>query len=495
MQFIFLGKPFMDGNIIKECIVIVADNMCDTEKDKQSIRKISLSRMTITRRTEQLSQNIQVQLQDRIKDMVAFSLALDESTDMVDTAQLSVFIRGVDKNLNVTEDLLALRSMRGTTTGTDIYKEVTAAIDDRKLDLAKLTAIVTDGAPSMKGARHGFTTMLLDKLETDKITPALHCIIHQENLAAKTLGMKHVIKVVKETVNIIRSRGLKHRQLRQYLSEIDAEYEDVPYYAEVRWLSKGKMMERTYKLTTEIRTFCESNGRDLPEFGDPGFLNDFAFLVDVLTHLNKLNAGLQGKDKLVSDLYHQVGTFDGMLDLWLEDFDRHCIDPESFPMLTCRPGVNEDPLVLEQYKAILKRLSEELKDRFIDFKNIKNDICAFSAITQADVPRNLKLEVIKLKNDPIYSPQFAPGENLLKAYQSLPSDNYPKLREFAGRMISMFGSTYRCEQLFSTMGYAKNKFRSRLTDSHLADILHISASDLQPDYKSLLAAIQCQPSH
>ena len=57
------------------------------------------------------------------------------------------------------------------------------------------------------------------------------------------------------------------------------------------------------------------NGRELPEFRDQGFSNDFVFLVNLLTHLNKLNTGLQSKDKPVSDLYHQVGTFDGMLEI------------------------------------------------------------------------------------------------------------------------------------------------------------------------------------
>lgn len=89
----------------------------------------------------------------------------------------------------------------------------------------------------------------------DNITvlpPALHCIIHQENLVAKALGMKNIVQVVKETVNFIRSRGPKHRQFRQYLSDIDAEYEDVPYFAKVKWLLKGKMMEPSSKLITEI---------------------------------------------------------------------------------------------------------------------------------------------------------------------------------------------------------------------------------------------------
>ena len=216
-------------------------------------------------------------------------------------------------------------------------------------------------------------------------------------------------------------------------------------------------MERTYKLQTEILTFCESNGRDLPEFRDPEFLNDFAFLVDMLTHLNQLNTNLQGKDKLVSDLYHHIGGFDGMLELWIDDFDQHYVDTECFPTLASRPGFDEDPEMLHRYKTLLNNLSDEFKDRFSDFKNIREDICVFSAVTQVDVPRNLKVEVIQLKNDPIYSPLFMPGKDLLKSYQSLPPQNYPKLKEFAGRIISMFGSTYRCKMLFLHDGLCKEQ--------------------------------------
>jgi len=67
------------------------------------------------------------------------------------------------------------------------------------------------------------------------------------------------------------------------------------------------MIGRACKLQTEILNFCESHGRELPEFRDSEFLNDFAFLVDILTHLNDLDTKLQGKDKLISDLYHHVG--------------------------------------------------------------------------------------------------------------------------------------------------------------------------------------------
>jgi len=66
------------------------------------------------------------------------------------------------------------------------------------------------------------------------------------------------------------------------------------------------MIERAYKLQTEILDFCENHGRELPKFRDSEFLNYFAFLVDILTHLNDLNTKLQSKNKLISNLYHHV---------------------------------------------------------------------------------------------------------------------------------------------------------------------------------------------
>ncbi len=40
-----------------------------------------------------------------------FSLALDESTDICDVAQLSIFIRGMDDNFHVFEELASLESL------------------------------------------------------------------------------------------------------------------------------------------------------------------------------------------------------------------------------------------------------------------------------------------------------------------------------------------------------------------------------------------------
>ena len=55
-------------------------------------------------------------------------------------------------------------------------------------------------------------------------------------------------------------------------------------------------------------------------------------------------------------------------------------------------------------------------------------------------------------------------------------DTMPQLHTQAAQMLSMFGSTYLCEQLFSRIKLNKTPHRSRLTNEHLHSILRLSSS-------------------
>lgn len=72
-------------------------------------------------RVDELAFDLQIQLKDKPEDFVAYSLAVDESADRMDTVQLSIFIQGVDTQFSVTEELLDLRAVHGTTSGQDIF--------------------------------------------------------------------------------------------------------------------------------------------------------------------------------------------------------------------------------------------------------------------------------------------------------------------------------------------------------------------------------------
>jgi hypothetical protein len=90
----------------------------------------------------------------------AFSVAVDEITDVVDTAQLAIFIRDTYINFNITEDLAALCSMKGLITGAELYEQVMRVIEKFNLNLNKLQGITTDAAPAMVGEKNGLTALI-----------------------------------------------------------------------------------------------------------------------------------------------------------------------------------------------------------------------------------------------------------------------------------------------------------------------------------------------
>lgn len=206
-------KPFADGDFIKECLLAVVDSVCPEQRS--AFENVSLSSRTVRRRIEDMSDNVHDSLKTRSSNFVAFSLALDESTDTKDTAQLSVFIRGVTADLQVCEEFLQLVPLRDTTTGQDICDAVLLCVDQHSLDLSRLVCVTTDGAPAMVGEKKGAASLLVRHCEAAGYTQPInkmHCIIHQESLCAKSANLVGVMSVVVKVVNSILSRSLNHRQ-------------------------------------------------------------------------------------------------------------------------------------------------------------------------------------------------------------------------------------------------------------------------------------------
>ncbi|KAL3831818.1 hypothetical protein ACJMK2_023520 [Sinanodonta woodiana] len=254
------GKSFKEGEFIKNCMLQAASIVCPENKGRLS--NISLSTNTVAERISELSSNIYDQLCEKGKRFHAYSVALDESTDVTATAQLAIYVHGVDDKFEVMEELLKVTPMHGHTTSQDIFRKLCDAIVDAGLPWKNFAGITTDGVPSMTGNINGLVARVQRKLEENGVEKAvaLHCIIHQQALCSKCLKFDNVMSDVVKYINHIRSRGLKHRQLCAFLKEIESAYEDVIYFTEVRWLSRGNVLKRFIELRAEIKAFMEKDG-------------------------------------------------------------------------------------------------------------------------------------------------------------------------------------------------------------------------------------------
>ena len=127
--------------------------------------------------------------------------------------------------------------------------------------------MATDGAPAMCSEKVGVVGLMVEKRnQLSLVGPfaAIHCILRQETLCGKSLQMKDVMDVVAKMVNFIRARGLNHRQFVSFLADLETEYGELLYHTEVRWLSRGKVLQRFFELRQEIALLMAMKDRDVP---------------------------------------------------------------------------------------------------------------------------------------------------------------------------------------------------------------------------------------
>ena len=136
------NKSFSDGEFIKDCLSHAADIIFIEQKQK--FESIPLSRKTVVKRINQLSENLMNQLRDVSKEFLCYSLALDESTDLQDTAQLLIFIRGINSRFEITEELLGVESLKDTTTGRDLFGVVENCVEKSGLQWKNMFSVTTD---------------------------------------------------------------------------------------------------------------------------------------------------------------------------------------------------------------------------------------------------------------------------------------------------------------------------------------------------------------
>uniref|UniRef100_A0A6Q2XKQ7 HAT C-terminal dimerisation domain-containing protein n=1 Tax=Esox lucius TaxID=8010 RepID=A0A6Q2XKQ7_ESOLU len=176
------------------------------------------------------------------------------------------------------------------------------------------------------------------------------------------------------------------------------------------------------------------------------WLLQFHNLVDITGHLNQLNVKMQGIGKTISSLQQAVFAFESKLEVFLRDIETGHFELEV-----------ADLKASDMWMSKFKSLNGELKSL---------------ARQRAELAREHKWTEMK---------NLQPEDQLiLKTWNELPV-TYHTMQRVRIAVLTMFGSTYACEQSFSHMRNIKNYLRSRLTDGSL--------------HKAISKTVQHQKSH
>ncbi len=214
------------------------------------------------------------------------------------------------------EDFLTLLHLKERTRGEDIYNEFKKYVTENDIPIHKLVAITTDGAPAMLGVRSGFIALCRNDPDFPDFVN-YHCVIHQQALAGKVVDFSHVMTLVVKLINSIRAKALQRRLFKALLDELDAAYGDLLLHADVRWLSRGKVLQHFVDLLPEIKTFLFARNEDHKELSDDVWLLDLGFLTDLTAKLNSLNNELQGEDRHLPHMISAVKAFKSKLGVWI----------------------------------------------------------------------------------------------------------------------------------------------------------------------------------
>ena len=115
------------------------------QKDDKDVQAMALSNNTVSRRIDEMGQDVEQQLIEKLKSQ-KFSLQIDECTVRKSEALLLAYVKYIDKEKFQVE-MLFCQSLETTTHGVDIYDKVSNYFDANQIPKANTILCAADGTP------------------------------------------------------------------------------------------------------------------------------------------------------------------------------------------------------------------------------------------------------------------------------------------------------------------------------------------------------------
>ena len=476
--------------IMPSCKIIVRTML--GEEAECEVSKVPVSDNTITRRVDDLSNNISGILSEILQNN-NFALQVDETTDITGKAQLLAFVRFENEG-EIMENFLCCKELPETTKGHDIFNILSSYLESYNLSWNQCVGICTDGAPSMIGSVQDFVSRVKEK-NSEVITT--HCFLHREVLVSKSIGndLKQVLDITVNMVNFIKQRPLKSRMFARLCENMQKDHVTLLLHTEARWLSRGKVLSRVFELRQEqLLFFKENNKASFCEcLESTNWQMKLAYLADIYQHLNNLNTSMQGaKDNILTST-DKLLAFKNKLSVWKKHLSRGNV--EMFPLLLQVQTQTKYEYVIPLITSHLGSLSEKLHKYFPSLSSdmydwVRNPFTEFSPSTE-NLLSLQEEELSELQCDRTLKTKF--NEVLLDKFWISAKREYPVISVKALNVLLQFSTSYLCEQAFSCLTIIKSKSRNRLLS--VEEELRVCLSKIRPRISQIRREKQAQVSH
>ena len=270
-------------------------------------------------------------------------------------------------------------------------------------------------------------------------------------------------------------------------------YCDLPLHCSVGWLSRGEVLLRFVEYLVEIKAFLIGQGNPYPKLLEENRLVKLMFLVDITTHLNELNLRLHGPRKTVIGLFEAWKDFVAQLDVYTWD-----IQTATFCYYKHLKAFSVDHQVNgAEIDIYMKDLTSQFRNRFHDFQRFGP---LFSFLINPQGSKDLELsafewmniedfqmQLIDFKASLLWASKFDDLRKSLKTAENSQTsifacwkslqEKFDCLKKMVIALLSIFGSTYLCEQIFSQMKFILSSHCSRFTEDYSGHVFNSKLPD------------------
>ena len=466
-----------------------------------------------------------------VRERKEFALIVDETTDCSTKEQVSITVRSVSKDFDITESFLGLYETASTTSQslTDIIKDTLVRCS---LSLSDLRGQCYDGASNMKGIHNGVQARIG---ELQPLALYVHCCNHSLNLALQDTArdvplVRNALQYVHDTAKVLKTSKRKSEFL-----DIVQEMDDVPCMTPktlcpTRWTVRAAAILSilaTYPAVLEMLERLGASGTDIASTAAGLFAQleksdvylSLLIARDIFVPTEKLSLVLEGESQTVSgacaaakltlahlgglrneehfaELWKEMYVAEEKYDLVSPQLPRFRRIPKRFEQ-TENPG---DPytfqtpqdLLRKQFYEVVDKVTTEMRQRFlqpgmqtleamesvyvqpiVDWK--RNEETTEALQKYGFNTEELAMEMSIFTR--LFSSKIVSVDQVVERLKTVPEESrmlFPLALKLLKLLLVVPATSATAERSFSTMKRIKSYLRSTMGQERLNDLCLLS---------------------